>query len=117
MAGEWGASLGAIPRGVRGSRCGWRRNNGFSGYRRAHQRQSWRSLPADWRGELVLLIRIGSNAARHRELYAERTAEQPEQPEREAAGVEELRARRQVRPVRKQAFAEHRDFPDRQQER
>ena len=57
-------------------------------------------------GQRLRLVRHDGDAARHGELHAERAAEQPEQPERGAAGVDELRSRQQGRLLRQPAVAD-----------
>ena len=57
-------------------------------------------------GNVYVSCGIDGDAARHGQLHAERAAEQPEQPEREAAGVDQLRGRQQVGLRRRPALAE-----------
>ena len=75
--------------------------------RRPHQRQGGRALSGCTdAANVYCLVRIGRHAARHGELHAQLAAEQPEQPERQAAGVEELRGRQESRLLRQPAVAE-----------
>ena len=68
-------------------------------------------------GNVYLSVRHVGDAAGHRQLHAERASQQPEQPERGAAGVDQLRGRQQVGRRRRPAVADRRRLPHREQER
>ena len=63
------------------------------------------------------VVRHGGDAAGHGQFHAERASQQPEQPEREAAGVGQFRGRQQVGLLRHPSLGDRRGLPDGERER
>ena len=61
--------------------------------RRRDERQGQRSRARGPSGQRVPVLRHVGHASRHRQLHVERSGQQPEQPEREAAGIDQPRGR------------------------
>ena len=80
------------------------------GRARAAARPAWCSAPPQT-GNVYVVVRDDRDPSGHRELHAERAGQQPEQPQREAAGVRQLRGRLQVGLVRHPGVADRRGVP------
>ena len=76
-----------------------------------------RALQAHRPGQRLLRVGEHQDAARHRELHVERAAQQPEQPQRRPADLDQRRGRQQVGVLRQPALADRRGVPHEERER
>ena len=96
MATDRRRTVGALRDQLRSRRCCRADYDEPRGVRWRDEREGGPPLPDCAGGQRLRLVRNDDDAARHRELHAERAGEQPEQPERRASGVHQLRGRQQV---------------------